>query len=311
MAVAILLFFLLKGKSPFGKNNTSFAVEPGTEITKIELLQGEKKLELIKSGDNWLINGETETRKNAVLFMIRSLKELKIKSPVSPDIFSIEITKKEVIPVKVKVYEKRKEVKRFCFYKTTSNIYGNIMKMRESSKPFIVYTPDHEDNISVSFTLNELYWEPYIVFNLMPSRIASVKLENFTDPSSSFIINNKKSGFQLSDLNKDLAGWDSSKVMRYFTYYTMIPFETWAFELSGDEKKRIESEPPLFKITVDKTKGGQIVLTIWEKWFNENGLVKKDTDRVWAKTDSRDNIFIMRYFDLDPILKKKSYFFAG
>jgi hypothetical protein len=35
----------------------------------------------------------------------------------------------------------------------------------------------------------------------------------------------------------------------------------------------------------------------------------KDSDRVWAKTNQRDEIFIMRYFDLDPILKKRGYFF--
>jgi hypothetical protein len=38
--------------------------------------------------------------------------------------------------------------------------------------------------------------------------------------------------------------------------------------------------------------------------------MKKDSDRLWAKTDEKDDLFIMRYFDIDPLLKKKSYFFA-
>jgi hypothetical protein len=32
---------------------------------------------------------------------------------------------------------------------------------------------------------------------------------------------------------------------------------------------------------------------------------------VWGKTNNRDDVFVMRYFDLDPILKKRSYFFSG
>ena len=42
----------------------------------------------------------------------------------------------------------------------------------------------------------------------------------------------------------------------------------------------------------------------------DNGTRNKDTDRVWAKIDGTNDIFILRYFDIDPILKKKSYFFA-
>jgi hypothetical protein len=94
------------------------------------------------------------------------------------------------------------------------------------------------------------------------------------------------------------------------TYFTSVPFETWAFDLTGDERKNFESQHPAFRITLKKAQGEKVVLTIWEKWNSENGKEKKDTDRVWAKTDSNDNIFIMRYFDIDPVLKKKSYFFT-
>jgi hypothetical protein len=37
----------------------------------------------------------------------------------------------------------------------------------------------------------------------------------------------------------------------------------------------------------------------------------KDTDRVWGKLDDGKGIFVMRYFDLDPILKKRDWFFTN
>ena len=38
------------------------------------------------------------------------------------------------------------------FIKPASNIYGNIMKMKSGSKPFIVYVPGFEGDIGSGFT---------------------------------------------------------------------------------------------------------------------------------------------------------------
>jgi hypothetical protein len=309
IVLGALLFFMFRGRMPFGKSNSSFAIESKTEISRIDFYQGDKKLTIEKSGDRWLMNKKAEARKSAVSFILRTLREMKIKSPVSADIFENEIISKKVDPIKVNVYEKRRLVKSFFVYKTGSNIYGNIMKMKASSKPFIVYIPGYEDNIGTHFILNELFWKPYLVFNLLPSQIESIRFENISDTSSSFLINCKKKVYSLSDGKRVLTGWDTLKLKRYLTYFTAISFESWAFDLPETEKRSIESTMPLYRITVKQTDGLETDLSIREKWISVNDEKKRDSDRVWAKTNIQDAIFVMRYFDLDPILKKRSYFF--
>lgn len=303
----LLSLILFRGRSPFGKSNSSFASEPQKEITKIEFSDGEKKLRLEKEGEGWLLNGKSETRKGGILFIQRVLQEIKIKSPVSAELFENEITAKNISAIKVRVYEKRKLLKSFLVYKTSSNIYGNIMKIRGGSKPFIVYVPGFEGDIGSAFTFNELYWQPYNVFNLLPSEIAAVTFENISDTSASFSIINKNQQYFVSDLNKNLTGWDSSLVSRYISYFTWIPFESWAFELGEEEKKKVESQRPLYRISVTTTSGSKTVLTLWERMTDKNDT--KDSDRLFGKTESRDVLFIMRYFDIDPLIKKRSYFF--
>ena len=139
---------------------------------------------------------------------------------------------------------------------------------------------------------------------------SNIKLEIIKDSASSFIIISNKKEFTLTFFKKDISGWDTSKVKRYLTYFTAIPFETWAFDLPENEKKSIESGPPIYRISVKQSTGEEIILTVWEKWNTAGGFKKADTDRVWAKTNLRDEIFIMRYFDLDPVLKKRTYFFT-
>jgi hypothetical protein len=308
IAIALLLYFFLRGKIPFGKENASFSVTNDAVITRIDFLQGEKKLSLKKANDVWLINEKEEARKNSISFILKTLKEIKIKSPVSSEIFEKEIISKQIEPVKVNVYSNRRLVKSFFVYKTGSNIYGNIMKRKASSKPFIVYMPGNEDNLGAHFVVNELFWKPFTLFNLLPSQIASIKLENISDNTSSFIVNYINREVSLFDLKKVPLRFDTLKVKRYLSYYTSVQFENWAFDLTLDIKNELESTPPLYKITVKQHDGTETVLTVFEKFRIVDGVRTKDTDRVWGKTSLRDDIFIMRYFDLDPILKKRSYF---
>lgn len=308
IVICLFLLILFKGRSPFGKNNSSFASEPKEEITRIEFSENGKSLVLEKNGETWMINGKTEARKSGIFFILRILKEIKIKSPVSDGLFESDIRSKNIIPVKVRVYEKRKVLSAFLVYKTSSNTYGNIMKKREGSIPFIVYVPGFEGDIGSAFNLNELFWQPYTVFNLLPSEIASVKFENLSDTASSFTIINSGHHFVLAG-NSNPTGWDSSLVIRYISYFARVPFESWAFDKGGSEQKSIEEQQPLYRISVTTTSSQRNVLTLWGMTTSKSGSKTIDSDRLFGKTDDRDVLFIMRYFDIDPLIKKRSYFY--
>jgi hypothetical protein len=309
IAAGLFLLIFIRSRSPFGKDNSSFASEPREEITKIEFIQSGKELTLEKKDENWLINGKVEARKSGVLFILRILKEIKIKSPVSQELFESEISGKNISPVKVKVFEKRRLLKTFLVYKTESNNYGNIMKIKETSKPYIVYVPGFEGEIGSGFTVNELFWQPYTVFNLLPSEIASINFENVSDTASSFSIISKDHHYYLSSTSGRLAGWDSSLVVRYVSYFAWVPFESWAFKIGEEEKKSIESHKPLYRLTVVTTAKRKIILTLWGMQKSNNGGDEIDSDRLLGKTEAKDELFIMRYFDIDPLIKKRSYFF--
>jgi hypothetical protein len=309
--ILILVIFLFRERSPFGGGNTSFAAEPKIEITRIEFSEGKNTLTLEKAGEEWLVNKDLKTRKTGILFILKILTEMEIKSPVTPELFNKEIIENRIDPVRVKVFEKSKIIKSFLVYKTASNKYGNIMKLRESSKPFIVFVPGNEVEIGSGFTMNELFWQPYTVFNLLPSDIYSVALENMADTSSSFMIKNENQRFRLYGNPGELTGWDTSRLIRYVSYFAHVPFESWALNLSDNEKKNIEKEEPVYKITVVTSEGERKIVKLWQRSVNGNDVTKLDTDRLWAKAEGSAEIFVIRYIDIDPLLKKRSYFYPG
>ncbi len=309
LACGLALIFITRSRTPFGKGNNSFASKPDDEITTVEFSRGKDRLSLNKKGNEWLLDDSKETRRSAVLFLLSILREMQIKSPVSPEMFSREITSEGIEPVKVKVYEERHLLKSFLVYRTGSNIYGNIMKMKGRSKPFIVYMPGFEGNIGSVFTLNKLYWQPYTVFNLLPSEIASVKFENVNDEDDSFTIINKGNYFTLADNKGKLTGWDTARVKRYLTYFVRIPFESWDFESGTADMNAVKDHQPLYRISVATVTGNNIVLTLWEKWKTKDGQRIPDSDRMLGRTENTNELFIIRYFDIDPLIKKKSYFY--
>jgi hypothetical protein len=307
--ILLAIVLLFRNRLPFGEDNSSFASKPHKEISRIEFSEKGKELWLEKKGENWFINGKTEARKSGILFILRTIQEIKIKSPVSDELFKSDISDKGIEPVKIRVFENRKLIKSFLVFKTSSNRYGNIMKMRARSKPYIVYVPGYDGNIGTAFTLNELFWQPYTVFNLLPSEIESVKFENLSDTSSSFFIEGNGNHYTLSAGNRELTGWDSALVTRYLSYFARIPFEKWALEMGEEEKRSVGSSQPLFRITVSSTDGKISLLTLWEKMKEGEGEKAKDSDRLLGRTQKSNEFFIIRYFDIDPLLKKRSYFF--
>jgi hypothetical protein len=305
----VLIGYLIKDRSPFGSGNTSFNVTPKNEITDIEFSDGTRKLHLEKDGDEWIVDNKYETRKSSILFILKILTEMQIKSPVAPEMFQSEIVEKKIDPVRVKVSEKGRTLRTFLVYKTPSNIYGNIMKLKEDSKPFIVYVPGSEVEIGSAFTMNQLFWQPYTIFSYMPSEIASATLINSTDSSSSFSIRNLDHTLHLFSLGKELSGWDTSRVERYLSYYTHVPFESWAFDLPAVEQNNIMNKQPLYTIRLVLTSGESQFLDLWGKEIEEDGIIKLDTDRLWGKMNYKNELFVVRYVDIDPLLKKLSYFF--
>lgn len=300
LIVILVIVILLRDRSPYGKNQSYFAAIPKEEITTIEMTQGDRKLILSKKEDEWEVGGKMETRKNEILFLLRILKEMEIKSPVSPDLFEKEITGSGIDPVKVRVFEGNRTLNSFIVYKTESNVYGNIMKKKPRTLPFIVYMPGYEGDIGSQFNVDEYYWQPYNIFNLLPSEISWVTLEDYSEPSSSFTIKKSEDMFILVDSARCPAGWDTARVKRYISYFTWVPFE----DRVADDM--VIDNDPFFRIVVGKADGGETVLTLWERFDPDTG--EKDSDRLWGKTNERDEILILRYFDIDPILKKVSYF---
>ncbi len=303
----IVVIIITAGNTHFGSAEESFTGKSGKEITRIEMTSEGSSLVLSLKNDAWFVNSRYEARPAAISFIKSILSEMRIKSTVSDDMFEKDMEEQQMVPVRVKTMAGGRRNSTFIVYKTRSNSYGNYMKLKAASRPYIMHLPGFNGNIGSVFTVNELYWRPYTIFNLLPSEITSVTVENNIYPNASFSIKNDNGRVDLKTEAEQPFVFDSAAVRRYLSYFTFIPFEQWAQDLTPQEQEIIRGEDPAIVIKAVLTNGRSRELLLWNR-TDSVGVV--DTDRLWGKTGDNDNLFIVRYFDIDPLLKRLSYFLA-
>lgn len=304
-----LLMVLSGQRTPFGRKNTSFRVDENKEITRVVFYEGDNKLVLTKREKIWIVGGGNEARPAAVSMLMLILREMQVKSPVNPEVFR-EMIPAGTEPVKVSVYSGWRLRRSFFVYRTTSNAYGNIMKMRVSSRPFIMHVPGLEEDIGSYFNADQLFWQPFLIFNIMPSELSFVEVKNLRDTASSYKIYNEQDEvkFETSFYSENRAP-DTSKIKRYLSYYSYVPFERPVYNLSPGETDGIVASKPLYIITAEKKDGTLRTLKVWEKYTdNQSGAKISDTDRVYGMIEGTGRLVLIRFFDIDPILRNAGYF---
>lgn len=311
VVLAGLFLFATGKKSPFGKENSSISVPEGREIDRIVMKQGDRSLELRRDGDRlWTINGEGEARRTAIDFIIRTLYRLEIKSPVSNEFFSENITQRGILPVEVNVYNGHKHLTSFLVYRFSDDPDGNIIKKSPRSTPFITRIPGYDLNPGSHFIVDPRFWMPYHIFRLNPANVRSVTLTRNSSSIPVISISKEAGGYRLMIGESVEESADTSALERYLSYFTFVPFESWAFDLDDKERMEIAGRVPWAVISLRMEDETGISLMLWKRFMPVSDGIVEDTDRLWGSINNGEDIFIVKYWDIDPLVKSPDYFIS-
>jgi|WetSurMetagenome_2_1015567.scaffolds.fasta_scaffold00096_2 hypothetical protein len=288
-------------------NNTSsgydLKIPEGTQVSKIILESREHRIVLDQKRDSWCLNGHENARKTAIDLITTELEEMEPKSPVSENIVSSLKSKMSGNEVSVKVFSKGRKIRCFTVSHYNDHDYPSLFRKKHGSQSVLFYLPGYDIDPGSVFIADERYWRPFTIFKIRPSEIRQVTVDYPAEPARSFCIINKSGRVGL----KDMMSFDTIAVRRYLSYFLNVPFESINTSLDAGEERAIKESVPYVNISVTTTDGDVKVLKGWKK-INVNGENgETDTDRLWGQLNN-GNMFVMRYFDVDPLLKKRSYF---
>ncbi len=306
--VIVIVLFIIGRRVPFGAGNSVFYVENTERIDRILIRYQNESANLTREPDGWYVNGEHEARIQAVEFMLKILKDIRIKSPVSNGTYNDLLNDENTREIEVRIFGDSKMLQSFFIYMNNKIDHPGIMQKRKKTKPFIVHIPGYETDPCSFFVSDYRFWIPYMVFGLRPDRISEIHFNNSYMPDSSFtIINN---GGKISFMTKDYENEriDTMAAIRYLSYFTYVPFENWVYDISADEKDSITESLPYFSLEVVTDDPDTIRLLTWKRMINDRERKAEDTDRLWGSLNGGEDLFTIKYYDLDPLIKQPSYF---
>lgn len=303
LAVLIAVFLF---RSEDGIKGGDFKIKPGKSVTKVILQKADSKVVLEMKNGEWTVNGKEKARKPAIAFLLSTLEEMKPRSSVSQQLFDDLAQRNTFGPVTVKAFSGRRKITSFLVYHFNEKDYSSVVRKDSRSKPYLVSLPGYDFDPGLVFTTEADYWKPFTIFEIMPSGISEVKMDYPGDTSRSFTITCEEGRVLL----KEATAFDTVSARRYLSYFINVPFESLATGINQQEESAITTSTPYFCLSMTTISGKKYLLKGWRRFTVKDGTRVADTDRIWGKLDD-GRLFVMRYLDIDPLLRKRSYFLNG
>ena len=312
MTVLIAVVITSRQCGGYTTSSDYFAVKNSKRVTSVILERNNEKLLLKREKTGWKVNDKKEASTATVRFFLETLSRATIKSTVAESLFRNDLASNPVPVVRVTIKKTPGLTKSYLVYQVSSNPYGNYFKKREKGIPYVVNIPGFSGDIGSLYVTNEKFWLPHEVFRYQPSQIRMVSLEYKPGEKSSFMIRQERSGhIELYSLPGELPVQDvnRAKLSRYLTYFNVLRYERPVLETDSVNVKALLSSTPVHHITVEDTTGKEITLRTYPI-VNQNvdSGSQVDLNRIYGQINEEKELVIIRYMDIDPILKDLSYF---
>ncbi len=315
--ISVFLFFS-KNSGTIRKELKDFAVEDTSLVTKIFMVNKENKKVLLEREEygNWKVNKKFFARKDAIDILLKTIKRIEAKYPVSKSAKATVLRLLSSEHTKVEIYQKENLIKTYFVGSMTANQNGTYMLLENSSMPFVTHIRGFNGYLSSRYFIDEGLWRSQKLFNYNFKDIDNVEFTNLKDKNKSFKISNLGDNkFSLKDSeNKNVENFNILKLKKYLSFFKKINFEGIANKMNQEKKDSILNSKEIYKISVTNKNSEKKILRIFlreniGKILDDEGKpYKYDLDRLFANLNNNNEILIIQYYVFDNLFMDLEYF---
>jgi len=323
-----------RSNTTLSNEETDFSVNDTSTITKIFISDKDNHNLLLEKEDSigWIVNEEHPALKSSIDLLLKTLKNITVKSPVSKASHDNVVTRLSSIGIKVEIYQtvhridlwgmqlfpREKLTKTFYVGDNTRDLMGTYMLIEDAERPYVVYIPGFNGFLQTRFSPREKDWRSHIIFSHKVGQIKSLDFINNEEKETSFSI--KSQGDREYSLhNKDgkaYPNYDTLKVLDYLTRYNDIRYEAMLSDIDTEFKDSVLASMPYFEIVLTDIANEKIHLRAFRKESGaeildlEGNLIDWNRDRLYAEiTFGNEPIFtLIQYYVFGPLIKSIDYF---
>jgi hypothetical protein len=304
-----LYFFLGRRSGTFAPSENDFAV---TDTGKIESVwisfrQGEMLLE--RREGRWLVNGYP-VRKESLRSLFMVLSRLEAGAPVSK---STDKRVREGLAdhstgIRIRMEDKREKAFRVYYDSLSASTF---MVLEGSDQPFHVRVRGYrQQNLQELFPADPGFWRGKIIFHCLPSDIRYVSLINTRDPGRSFHLSRDEEGNFKVAAGKLPGSWmpaTAESVSQYLGYFYDVRFESF---LDPEKDTLHHSNEPEYILSLELVSRERIGVELFPVYHykGSRGGYEPDLNRLYAHLDRGDEWIVVKYIQVDLLLKDFEYF---
>jgi len=302
----------------------NFAIADTASITKIFLADaGDREILLERiSSDHWSLNGKDKARQDAIDMLLKTIKRIRVKRPVSHSAVNNVVKELAVKHTKVEIYTKNTDEPAKVYYigGNTLDNKGNHMLLEGAENPYVVHIPGFSGFVSARYFLKDRDWRDRTVFKFLPNEVAFIEVHYPETPEDGFRLTAKNlESYTIAPLDEKRSVQNApivkKKAYDYLSAYRNLSLESFVNDYSFKEK--IKETMPLAQIAVQPKDGELRKLIIYKMPANERtkgrvneaGEVRKyDGDRFYAFVNEDDFIVIQNRI-FGKVLRTYDYFY--
>ena len=155
--VSLFLFYLNKNETTFSEELSDFAVEDTASIQKV-FFADKHGNSVTVSRDNglWLLDDKFEVRPEAIEYLLKTIKNIEVKHPVSNSLHDKIIKNLASSAVKVEIFTDNLNIAHKTYYVggEAKDLIGSFMLLENSSRAFVVYIPGFNGFLAPRYTID-------------------------------------------------------------------------------------------------------------------------------------------------------------
>ncbi|MFO8235215.1 MAG: DUF4340 domain-containing protein [Bacteroidales bacterium] len=269
---------------------------------------------LSKRGEDWYIDNQLPARQNAIETLLKAMRNLVVEAPVTEASKETVVDLVEQSSIRVEVFDDHIRLKDYYIEDSPYKKDITYMMMTGTKDPFLMNLPGYKGNIADFFRPDYKYWRSKELFDYSGIDIRKVELIYPQKPEISFVLHYTHDDQFILESNHNSEksiNPDISRASRYFSYFSGIEYE--AVLDSTELGDSLENATPYCKILVEDATGNKTTL----KTYRKSGEGKKD---AFGQIDKYDltylygyyndfgEILLIKYTEIDPLLKEIDYF---
>jgi hypothetical protein len=267
--------------------------------------------------------------------LLETIKQIKVKSPVSLASRDNVLSRMAAIGKKVEIYqmvyrinlfdkiklfEHEKLTRVFYVGDNTQDNLGTYMLMEDADNPYIVYIPHFRGFIHLRFTPKTDDWKSHVIFHHKLAEIKNVTVEFTREPENSFKaeVIDALGNYNLTRLwdSQLIPSYDTLKLLNFLTSFRDVRYESRLNNLMSPIKiDSVLNSPSLYEILLVDVQDEATYIKIFEKKAStteDTGLpleqIPTDYDRMYALVNDGEDFVLIQNYIFDRLLHPLPYY---